>query len=568
MINDKTQNIRKIIENITILLIVFSGIANIILSMPYAPFIFDKIGLYYESLVHPNLQFYWLLRRIIGFILIFISYGLYKRMRFAWLITIITLSVSVTLNIIRIHNFHLPMVIGEFFIIGVLIVCQNDFRRKSDTPSVKKAALFSLGSILLVLINSSIGFLTLKDHYNGLNGFGDSFIQSIQLLFFMDTSAAATTRLGVIYSDMTMTFNWIFVSVALIYVLKPIIYDPIVTKYDKEQVFKIVSKYGQNPLSYLALENDKKYFFAKGYEGVISFAVVNDVAVVCGDIICSDDDAPIFLAEFMGFCKENNYSILLLDVTEKFLELYKTMGFDSTKYGEDACFLLEEYNLKGGKVAKVRAAINHANKAGITVSEYKPKQQRDIEIEKEIKDVSREWLASKKSSELSFMMGGIGLEEPYNRRFFVARDASKKMLGFAVFIPYDGQKSYLADVTRRRNNAPQGVMEKLIYDGFMVFKEEGATWGNIGLIPLANVREDNVRAKLTTILFEFIYENLNNVYGFKPLHHAKEKYAPTHWQSRYLAYYPKLFTPQLAYAIVKVQNPKGVRDYILPMLKK
>lgn len=90
----------------------------------------------------------------------------------------------------------------------------------------------------------------------------------------------------------------------------------------------------------------------------------------------------------------------------------------------------------------------------------------------------------------------------------------------------------------------------------------------MGLIPLVNVREDNVRAKLTTILFEFIYENLNNVYGFKPLHHAKEKYAPTHWQPRYLAYYPKLFTPQVAYAIVKVQNPKGIRDYILPMLKK
>jgi len=155
-------------------------------------------------------------------------------MRFAWLITIITLSVSVTINIIRIHNFHLPMVIGELFIIGVLIVFQNDFRRKSDTTSVKKAALFSLGSILLVLINSSIGFLTLKDHYNGLNGFGDSFIQSIQLLFFMDTSAAATTRLGAIYLNMTMTFNWIFVSAALIYVLKSIIYDPIVTKYDKE----------------------------------------------------------------------------------------------------------------------------------------------------------------------------------------------------------------------------------------------------------------------------------------------------------------------------------------------
>jgi len=77
MINDKTQNLRKIIENITILLIVFFGIANIILSMPYVPFILDKIGLYYENFIHPNLQFYWLLRRI---------HWLYPDLYFLWAI--------------------------------------------------------------------------------------------------------------------------------------------------------------------------------------------------------------------------------------------------------------------------------------------------------------------------------------------------------------------------------------------------------------------------------------------------------------------------------------------------
>jgi len=102
----------------------------------------------------------------------------------------------------------------------------------------------------------------------------------------------------------------------------------------------------------------------------------------------------------------------------------------------------------------------------------------------------------------------------------------------------------------------------------MTFKEEGVEWGNMGLVPLANVREENTKAKITTRLFEFVYENLNDAYGFKPLHHAKDKYAPTHWMSRYLVYYPRIFTPQIAYAIVKIQNPKGLKDYILPILHK
>ncbi|MEI7885090.1 MAG: phosphatidylglycerol lysyltransferase domain-containing protein [Clostridia bacterium] len=568
MNNGKNDNIRKYLENIAIVLIVFSGIANIILSMPYAPIFFQNIGRYYTSLNHSNIEVYGLLRRIIGFILLFVAHGLYKRMRLAWLIAIISISVSVSLHFIRLNNFINPMVFGEILIIATLIFCQSNFRRKSDAVSVKKALLLASGSILLVLTNSAVGFLSIKEHYSGIKDFAGSFVHSVKILFFIDTTAVATSRIGVIYTDMTIIFNWLFIIFALFYVLRPIIYNPIITKYDKDRVFKLVSKHGQNPMAYLALENDKKYFFSDKATGVIAFAVVADVAVVCGDIICTAEDAPIFLAEFMGFCKENNYAIMLINITNKFLELYQAMGFDYTKYGEDACFLLADYNLIGGKVAKVRAAINHANKAGITVLEYKPKENKDLSLEREIEKVSHEWLASKRSGELAFMLGGIGLADPYERRFFIAKAANGEVLGFVVFVPYAEKTAYLTDVTRRKNDAPQGVIEKLIYDGFMVFKEEGAIWGSLGLVPLANVSEENAKAKLTTKLFEYIYEHLNDVYGFKQLHHAKEKYAPTDWQARYLAYYPKMFTPQLAYAIVKVQNPKGILDYVLPILKK
>ncbi|MGL5438953.1 MAG: phosphatidylglycerol lysyltransferase domain-containing protein [Filifactoraceae bacterium] len=218
----------------------------------------------------------------------------------------------------------------------------------------------------------------------------------------------------------------------------------------------MVKKYGQNPMAYLALEDDKKYFFGSDCEGVIAFAVAADVAVCCGDIITSDQQAPILLSEFMAFCRENNYSILLMNVTQRFLELYKTMGFGTIKYGEDACFLLSEYNLSGGRVAKVRAAINHANKAGITVEEYKPQQKRDFKLENKINEVSRNWLANKNCGELIFTLGSIGFDHPYEKRYFVAKDVNNKVLGFVVFIPYEGKQAYLADITRRVSNSPQG----------------------------------------------------------------------------------------------------------------
>ncbi|MFN2341001.1 MAG: bifunctional lysylphosphatidylglycerol flippase/synthetase MprF [Halanaerobium sp.] len=339
-------------------------------------------------------------------------------------------------------------------------------------------------------------------------------------------------------------------------------------KNKKDYLYQIVSSYGENPISYHVLEDDKNHFLVKGIEGVIAYAVVGEVLVISGDIVASEKQAAELLSEFTTFAKKNNYSLLFSNTTEKFLELYKNFGFETIKYGEEALFKLADYNLKGGKVAKVRAAINHANKAGIEVSEYKPKEKRDPELENEILELSKEWFKIKKGGEIKFSLGGIGLTEPYDRRYFTAKNSEGKLLSFVVFIPYAGKKGYLAEITRRLPDAPQGAIEKIIYEAFMVFKSEGAEWGSLGLIPLVNVREEDIKNKLTTRIFEYIYENMNYFYGFKNLYHAKKKYSPTDWEPRYLVYYPKRFTPQLAYALLKVKKPKILKNYLLPMLKK
>jgi len=191
-------------------------------------------------------------------------------------------------------------------------------------------------------------------------------------------------------------------------------------------------------------------------------------------------------------------------------------------------------------------------------------EKRDKLIEQQINDISDEWLRNKNSSELSFMLGTISLDNPMDRRYFAAYDNKKKMLGFIVFSPFAGGKGYLEDITRRRNKAPIGVMEKITIEAFNKMKLEGVKWGTLGLAPLVNATDE---AGVAGKLFEFVYEKLNSFYGFKGLYHYKKKYNPTVWENRYIVYYPKLFTPKIAYSIIKAQNPKGVSDFILVQLK-
>jgi len=333
-----------------------------------------------------------------------------------------------------------------------------------------------------------------------------------------------------------------------------------------KQAREIVIKYGQNSSAYLALEDDKTLFFGKEVDGVIAYGVVGNVVTVCGDPICAPDDFIQFLAEFKAFCAECSYQCIFLGTTDVFLKEYEMLGYSHVKAGEEARFHLEEYQLSGGKMAKLRAQINHANKE-TTTHEYKPTEKKDAQIEKGIDNVSSSWLEGKKSGQLGFSVGGVGLEDPLDRRYFYATNEEGEIVAFNVFLPYDNMKGYLADVTRRIPHAPGGVTEKLIFDGFMSLKEEGAEWGSMGMATLANVHEEGVKEDITVKLLDFIYEKCNKFYGFKDLHRAKEKYSPTIWAPGYFVYSTKTITPEIAFAAIKIQNPKGIKDFLLSNIK-
>ncbi|MFT8313112.1 MAG: phosphatidylglycerol lysyltransferase domain-containing protein [Clostridium sp.] len=552
------ERFKVIIQNIAILMLICSGISKIIFPFLHNYGIMHYVYGFYTRVYPQAIVIHNTLNIIIGFLTLLLVFKLYKRIRYAWIMQIIMLIMSMTLHIFRTFNLSSILLLYEAFILIVLLIYRNDFKRRSNKITVKYGIIIALFSICLIILYTAIGFFSMKGNFRHIHDFNDALYRAVKLLFFMDIEYK--NRAGRLFAESAIIFNWICISLSFILILKPLIYNPIISKRDKEKVRRLVMKYGENTLSYLALDNDKRYYFSNVVEGTVAFTIVADVAVCCGDIICPDESAEFFILEFIIFCRENGLEIVLLNVSEKFLKLYKKAGFGCVKYGEDAMFQLSEYNLKGGRVAKVRAAINHANRYGITVEEYEPLKHKEINIEDEINEITKLWKENK-HGEMSFMLGGTELDNPMDRRYFFARNAKGKMLGFVVFIPFQGGKGYLADVTRRLPDAPQGVIEKIIYEAFMVMKSQGVEWGSMGLAPLANVRENDKNA-ITGRLFEFIYENLNNLYSFKTLHHSKEKYAPTQWESRYMVYHPKIFTPKIAYAIVKAQNPKGIYGLI------
>lgn len=549
--------ILKTVRILLVLIIVLIGAANILMSFPYRLSLLNPISLRYMRVI----SLHHTLSTLLGILLIFMGHRLYKRMRIAWLMVTIAMPALIMIESLRAHN-HVLLII-EIIIFAILILDYRYYNRASDPISLKNGLLVVSISMVLVILNTATGFFILKEHFKNINDFFTAIYKSFELLFLMDKSVIETkSRLARIYVNSAITLNWSAIFVSLLLILKPLVYQPIISVMDRARVRDLVNRFGSNPITYLAVEEDKKYFFSELVDGAIAYTVANGVAVCVSEPICDVKDGTILISEFMNFCRENDLSICFCQASDKFWPEFQSLGFGRIKYGDEAMFKLSEYNLAGKKAAKVRYAVNHADKIGIRVEEYKPAEKRDWHKENDIRSVSKEWLDMKKSSEMSFMLGTIGLENPMDKRYFLGYDSEDKLQGLVVFTPFLNKKGYHADVTRRRSNAPVGVMEKITVSAFNTMKEEGVEWGSLGLAPLANMIDEQNSTNPSEKFLDFIYEHMNRFYGFKTLYHYKKNYGPTDWVTRYLIYYPDSFNLKIAYSIVKAQNPRGLKGFV------
>lgn len=547
------RNLRINIENFIVFVIVLASLA--FLSLSFLP------SMRVSAAVQVSLEMGKMVQRAFSIVLLAVSLQLFKRKRAAWIITVFILLLNVIRSVTGLnHPVTIAFMILDAILLGALFYYRDDFCCPSSKQSKKAAMIFLLLSLAGIAINAGISYHYMKtDALRHSSSLWESLQTGTGMIFGMGRGPAGT--FGVSGFELAVFwFSWGCILAAVLHAVKPWIQTRRSETSDIQHARTLLNLYSQNPCAYLTLEDDKYLFFGTRADGVIPYGVVGHTVIVNGDPVCRNEDFSVLLEEFKSFCQKSAHSLFFLSVTDQYLTEYQNQGFGYVKCGEEARFKLSEYEISGKKGAKMRMNINHALKAGITIKEYKVLEQRDPEIEKAFDRISNEWLQQKRSGLLKFTLGSVGLEDPMDKRYFYAEDACDNIVAFIVFVPFLGKNGYMADVTRHGHDAPGGVMETIIYQAFQVFQKEGVEYGSLGVAPLAGLEENSTN--LVERLLCFVYTHLNECYGFRDLYRAKEKYSPTQWLPSYYVYLPKLPTPDMFYAVVKIQNPQGTVDYI------
>lgn len=541
------------INQIAAIMLLILSVLNI-----WAPF----YTFYYGESTHflRALAIHHTVRRLISFVIFVVSWKLYKRVSAAWTVVMLALSAGIFHYILLYHGrlCH-PLFLLELSIYFVLLLSRNYYCRRPNRYSLRRGLAVFLVYTAFVLVNAALALLKAKGH----STLWASVLQTIDILFDTDNFNLAATGGELLYHRFLFWFSWGCIFIALLFFLTPLISAKVKTQEDIQRVRELVKKYGDNCSAYLALEKDKQYLFGRTVEGVIAYGIVRDTMVVLGEPICAPENLLPFLSEIKTYCQKTAYNLLFLNVTSPLLDDYRKMGMGTVKCGEEPRFYLPRYSIAGKEGSKIRLNINHATSKGLRVLEYRPNEHRDPAVESEIMSISQEWFSMKKSGELVFTMGTIGFDHPMDRRYFYAVDPQREIAGFIVFLPFMHMTGYVADVTRYRKTAPRGVVEKLFYEACITFRSEGIEWASLAPAPLARLGgETGAAAKLLNT----VYEKMNDVYGFKALYQAKLKYNPTNWEPCYYVYDPPHLTPSVAYSIIRIQNPLGIKDYVKALL--
>ncbi len=349
--------------------------------------------------------------------------------------------------------------------------------------------------------------------------------------------------------------------VGLFLILRPVLLRNRGRAEDRDRAHEIIARFGRDSFDPYAMLSDKKYFFTQNSLAVVPYVVSGNLAIAMADPIGAPRDRALAIHDFAHFCRTQDWQPVFYEVTNDLVADYRRAGFTVFKVGEEARLDLRHFDLKGGAYQNLRTACNWARKHNLAFRWYDAGAGVDEELEAQLSEISGQWLEAKNAREMTFDMGSfsIGFIRIYGAA--VAVDANGRALAFATWRPFAQGTGRCLDLMRSRPEA-RNVMDFVLVESMLHFRAQEVYDISLGNAPLANADPDCSPPRGEEKAVGFLFENLNRVYGYKPLFNFKRKYRPR-WQGRYVAYYRGVHLPLVGWALARVHAPGGVWRFLV-----
>jgi lysyl-tRNA synthetase class 2 len=301
---------------------------------------------------------------------------------------------------------------------------------------------------------------------------------------------------------------------------------------DRERAAELVQEHGTDSLSYFALRRDKSYFFSPSGRSFLAYRVINGTALVAGDPIGEPAERSELVREFCRIARLKGWRVAIAGVSAEALVDYVHLGFKSFYLGDEAVVKPHEFSLEGRPIRKVRQSVSRLQKGGYGVRVLST-ADADDQLKSDLRSVSAEWRGN--WPERGFTMAMDALFRYPDTVLAVALDPGGRVGGFLQLVPSPASEGYSLASMRRRNDTPNGLMEFLIVETLAWAREHAVHEVSLNFAVFADfLRADDGSSKWTRALRWGLLK-ADRLFQLERLHSFNRKFFP-HWRRRYFCF--------------------------------
>ncbi|MDD5759141.1 MAG: bifunctional lysylphosphatidylglycerol flippase/synthetase MprF [Desulfobulbaceae bacterium] len=473
-----------------------------------------------------------------GVALLFVAWGLYRRLNAAYVLSVGLLAGGVVFSVLKGFDYEEAIILSLMLV--SILPCRHFFYRKTALVDEPLTVGWFIAIAGVVTFSIWLGNFSYKN-----------IAYSNDLWWKFQFSAEAPrflrTTVGVVTLAFFLAFSRLF--------RPPHVAQNESSVVDFEKI-RSVARLSAKTSANLALLGDKRFFMSASGESFLMYGVEGRSWVVLGDPVGREEEWPDLIWKFHEYCDQHNGWPVFYEVGHVNLYLYADLGLMLLKIGEEARVLLTEYSLDGSSRKHLRHVLNRCDKEGLIFRIIPASEVPSVLPE--LQQISDLWLAEKNTREKGFSLGFF--DEAYLKNFPIAIiEKGNRILAFAN-VWADAHKTELSlDLMRYLPEAPAGIMEYLFLKMMLWGKCEGYQWFSLGMVPLSGFQSHPL-APFWNKVGGFIFRHGENFYNFEGLRAYKDKFGPV-WEPRYMALPTGLQLPRI-FSNVTVLIAGGIKGVL------
>ncbi|MFH9574755.1 bifunctional lysylphosphatidylglycerol flippase/synthetase MprF [Streptomyces sp. NPDC017454] len=298
-------------------------------------------------------------------------------------------------------------------------------------------------------------------------------------------------------------------------------------------VLDTLAAHSDNPSSFLALNSGNTYFHDDRFEGACAYRTSGRYVLQFGGPFAAPEHRARLLDAFAAHAGRR---LVAVQLQRADAELYAARGFTVNQLGSSYAVDLSRFTLRGSRFVRLRNKISRARRAGLEVAEVVDGDDRA-----ELDRIDQCWLREKGRhvKELRFLVGQRHGSLQKHRRLFAGR-IDGEVVGYINYSPvYGSRPGWLHDLSRRRPDAPPGVMEALNATVMERLTADGAGWLHFGFTPFTGLgpeHEPPGASRLFSRFARLLAERGEAIYPAASQLEYKQKWAPHAVLPEYIAF--------------------------------